>query len=81
MLATCAGRVKTRWKAEAARLLRKQAPHAYPNRRMIELADALMGCEGRLIAAVDDMSLPDFFSPQSPVSLPARIDEASGNTN
>ncbi len=47
---------------------------------MVDLADALMGCEGRLIAAVDDMSLLDFLSPRSPVSLPARIDEASGNT-
>ena len=65
--------------AEAARLLREQAPHAYPNRRMVDLADALMGCEGRLIAAVDDMSLPDFLSPRSPVSLPARIGETSGN--
>jgi len=67
--------------AEVARLLREQAPHAYPNRRMVELADAIMDCEGRLITAVDDMSLPDFLSPRSPVSLPARIDEASGNTN
>jgi hypothetical protein len=48
---------------------------------MVELADALMGCEGRLIAAVDDMSLPDLLSPRSLVSLPARIDEAPSNTN
>ncbi len=53
----------------------------YPNRRMVDLADALMGCEGRLIAAVDDMSLPDLLSPRSLVSLPARIDEAPSNTN
>jgi predicted protein tyrosine phosphatase len=62
--------------AEAAHLLRKRAPHAHPNRRMIELADPLMGCEGKLIAAVEAMSLPDFLSPQAPVSIPARIDEA-----
>ncbi len=60
--------------AEAARLLRERAPHAHPNRRMVELADALMGCEGRLTAAVDAMSLPDFLAQQGPVSLPARID-------
>lgn len=28
------------------------APNAWPNLRMIELGDALMGCNGRLIAAV-----------------------------
>ena len=41
--------------AEAARQLRRAAPHAQPNRRMIALADNLLYCEGDLIAAHDAM--------------------------
>ena len=33
---------------EAAGQIRRAAPHAYPNRRMIALADGLLQCEGRL---------------------------------
>jgi predicted protein tyrosine phosphatase len=40
---------------EAALEMRKRAPHAHPNHRMITLADAVLGCEGRLIAARDAM--------------------------
>ena len=40
---------------DAARHLRRAAPHAYPNRRMIEVADQLLGCAGRLIAAREAM--------------------------
>lgn len=40
---------------EAARHMRAEAPHASPNRRLIALADAVLGCEGRLIAARDAM--------------------------
>jgi predicted protein tyrosine phosphatase len=40
---------------EAARLLRRLAPHAWPNRRMIALADRLLGREGRLIEAREAM--------------------------
>jgi predicted protein tyrosine phosphatase len=38
---------------DAARALRAAAPHAQPNRRMVAIGDALLGCEGRLIAARD----------------------------
>jgi predicted protein tyrosine phosphatase len=41
--------------AAAAALLRRRAPHAQPNRRMIELADRAMDCRGRLIAAHAEM--------------------------
>ena len=41
--------------ADITQLLRQRAPHAYPNRRMIALADALLGCAGRLMAAVEAM--------------------------
>jgi predicted protein tyrosine phosphatase len=37
--------------AEAAEHLRRAAPHAWPNRRMIALADELLCCQGRLVAA------------------------------
>jgi predicted protein tyrosine phosphatase len=40
---------------EAARAMRRAAPHAQPNRRIIALADAILGREGRLIAARDGM--------------------------
>jgi len=40
---------------EVTRLLRTRAPHASPNRRMIALADTLLGRGGRLIAAVEAM--------------------------
>lgn len=44
---------------EAAEVLRKAAPHAWPNTRMIALADRILGCEGRLIAARDAMGPAD----------------------
>lgn len=44
--------VKTAVREEdAARRLRRLAPHAQPNPRLIALADDLMGREGRLVAA------------------------------
>ncbi len=58
----------------AVRLLRENAPHAHPNRRMIAQADALLGCAGRLRRAVDAMSAPNFLIEGSLVALPARLD-------
>jgi len=56
--------------AEAAAALREAAPHAQPNRRLVALADALLGCEGRLIAAREQMG-PGEFQPFGPlVRLP-----------
>lgn len=40
-----------RREADLAGHVRRAAPHAQPNARMIELADRLLGCEGRLVAA------------------------------
>jgi predicted protein tyrosine phosphatase len=40
---------------EAALRLRARSPHAQPNRRMIALADDLLGCDGRLIASREAM--------------------------
>lgn len=44
---------------EAALRLREAAPHANPNRRMIELADARLGRDGRLIGALAAMGEAD----------------------
>ncbi len=60
--------------ARAVRLLRENAPHAHPNRRMIAQADTLLGCAGRLRRAVDAMSAPNFLIEGSLVALPARLD-------
>lgn len=40
---------------EAAKHLRSLAPHAKPNLRMVEVADQLLDCDGRLIAAEQAM--------------------------
>ena len=49
-------------------------PHAYPNRRMVDLADRALNCDGRLIAAVSAMALPDFLAPLQVAELPAGLD-------
>lgn len=60
--------------AAAARLLVRRAFHIKPNVLMIELADKLMGCNGRLVAALNSMpdpSLRDFTGRF--VSVPAQV--------
>ena len=51
---------------QAARQLRAAAPHAQPNSRIIQLADELLGCQGRLIAARATMG-PSQFVPDGPL--------------
>ena len=46
--------------------LRRRAPHAQPNRRIIELADDVLVRAGRLIAAVEAMG-PANLVPQGPL--------------
>ena len=41
--------------AELARALRAASPSATPNRRFVELADRLLGREGRMVAAIDSI--------------------------
>lgn len=43
------------WRDEAdlAALLRQRAPSATPNRRIVEIADRLLGRDGRMVAAID----------------------------
>ncbi len=51
--------------AELALSLRQAAPHAQPNRLMIDLGDALLGCKGRLVKAVAAMgpAIPAEYGP------------------
>lgn len=62
--------------AEAARHLRAQAPHAQPNRRMIALADDILGLDGRLVAARDAMGPAEILLHGPLVRLPLLDDPA-----
>jgi len=55
---------------DAARHLRSAAPHAYPNRRMIAVADQVLGCDGRLIEAREAMGPADLLPLAPLVRLP-----------
>ena len=55
---------------EAAGQIRRAAPHAYPNRRMIALADGLLQCEGRLVEAREAMGPPRLTFAGPLVELP-----------
>lgn len=46
--------------ADIARAMREAAPHAYPNRRIVALADAMLGRRGRMIAAVESIGMGEF---------------------
>jgi predicted protein tyrosine phosphatase len=59
-----------RREVEAARHLRGAAPHAYPNRRMIAVADQLLGCQGRLVQAREAMGPADLLPFGPLVGLP-----------
>lgn len=52
---------------EIAHLLRQRAPHAHPNRYMIALADSLLACDGRLIAAVETMGPATAVAEEGPL--------------
>jgi predicted protein tyrosine phosphatase len=55
---------------EAALLMRRTAPHAWPNARIIALADEILGCQGRLIAAREAMGPADLTLAVPLVRLP-----------
>ncbi len=58
---------------EAAHALRHAAPHAWPNGRIIEVADALLGRGGRLIAAREAMGIPDSLPLLAPLTRVSRL--------
>lgn len=59
--------------AEAAARLRAAAPHAQPNRRLVEIADDSLKREGRLVAAREAMGTGELRLEGPLVRLPARI--------
>ena len=48
-------RAGPRSEMEIAQAMRARAPHAYPNRLIVRLADEMLGREGRMVAAVEAM--------------------------
>ena len=52
--------------------LRRAAPHAYPNRRLVALADDILGRGGRMIEAVEAMGDNNSAMEGVPFDLPAR---------
>ena len=56
---------------EIARRLREAAPHAYPNRRLVRLADAALDRDGRMIEAVEAIGDNGFATMGRPFEMPA----------
>jgi predicted protein tyrosine phosphatase len=68
-LIVCSIHVEGRERQLAERL-RNRAPHASPNRRMIALADEMLGRGGRLTSAVTAMGQADLLTIGSLIELP-----------
>ena len=59
--------------ARIAQALRRAAPHAYPNRRLVALADDLLGRGGRMVDAVVAIGANDSSSMGRAFDLPGRF--------
>jgi len=46
--------------SEIARVMREAAPHATPNRRIVALADGMLGRQGRMVQAVEDIGIGEY---------------------
>lgn len=57
---------------DIARAMRRAAPHAYPNRRIVALADDMLGRRGRMVDAVEAMGDNGWVSSGTPFDFPAR---------
>ena len=55
---------------EAAYHVREAAPHAWPNQRIIALADEILGCKGRLVAAREAMGPAELTLPTPLARIP-----------
>jgi predicted protein tyrosine phosphatase len=55
-----------------ARALRRASPTAYPNRRLVALADQVLSRQGRMSAAVEHIGRGQFADEAQVFSLPAR---------
>lgn len=54
-----------------ARAMRRAAPHASPNRRIVALADDMLGRRGRMVDAIDAMGAYDYMAARA-FDFPAR---------
>ncbi len=57
----------------AAQMMRTAARHAQPNRRLVAVADKLMGRKGRMIEAVNEMGPGEFDMEGTLFSMPAKL--------
>jgi predicted protein tyrosine phosphatase len=62
---------------QIAEALRRAAPHAFPNRRIVALADHLLDRRGRLIEAVEAIGRDDLGVRPMPFDLPSRYPAAA----
>ena len=58
---------------QIARALRQAASHAFPNRRIISLADDLLGRRGRMVEAIEAIGGNNFVPTGVPFDLPVRF--------
>ena len=59
--------------AEVARLLSEASPTAQPNRLLVSHADQVLGRDGRMMRAVEEIAARAEMEPARPFALPARI--------
>jgi predicted protein tyrosine phosphatase len=57
---------------EIALTMRRASPSAFPNRRIVALADDILGRQGRMVAAVEAMGGNGFVAEGVPFDLPVR---------
>ena len=57
---------------EIALRIRRASPSAFPNRRIVALADDILGRQGRMVDAVEAMGGNNFELEGAPFELPAR---------
>jgi predicted protein tyrosine phosphatase len=53
--------------------MRQASRHATPNRRIVEIADDLLGREGRMVDAVASIGRGEYTYENTPFHLPARF--------
>ena len=62
------------YELDLAHELRDRAPYANPNKRIISIADRLMGRDGRMVAAIAAMGPPEFAPLGRTFSMDHRFD-------
>jgi predicted protein tyrosine phosphatase len=67
--ALIAATIKTGDAYWSARRLRAAAPHAYPNRRIVALADDILGLAGELMDACESMGSSDVSVAEGPLTV------------